>query len=559
MAVGAPAHGLRVAEGLVRWRSGEPVANAVVRVLSAGEVLEEGRAGSDGTFALRLSVTTRTGLEVEASAPGGERARGRLADHEPAVLVLRSGTGRISGRVLGREPGQDLVCVAVDRFGGEGEIDRRSPAEPVAPPVVAPDGTFTAPALAGGRYRVAAWRRDTRRDRPPTWTEDFPLRVAAGSACEVTLAPGTEVVVELRAPRPREVSFALAAPPSGVAGEVQLVAASERVMAAGSLGPGEQRILDAEGLSDRLRLVASEYEPLEVPLGAGDHDLQLGSLRLEPARGRLEGSIGAPDGPAAGALVELRRVDGGERHQARADASGAYAFDRLGAGRWVVSVTASGRSTDRTVLLGRGETARCDLRLEPQGLLDLTVTITGPGQPSAVVAAVPEDDPCLAMFGTRGLQFLIEARSAPPGPGGIVRLQGLGPGRYTVVAIAAGAQTRLAGVMAGGHVALRPGAGAEVRGTITRGGRPVALEEVWLADERLRVGRSEAAVFRTRTDVDGRYRLEAVPPGAYRLVVGAVLGGDGDPTWPLFRVRDLDGAVPLEVDLARLPTPGGSQ
>jgi hypothetical protein len=187
--------------------------------------------------------------------------------------------------------------------------------------------------------------------------------------------------------------------------------------------------------------------------------------------GRLRGAITGPDKkPLSGRLVMLRTVDGsGELRVTSTDERGQYQFRDLAPGLYEVRVEADGFET--------GIKSGIEVKPPFQNVVDIPMRalgaqITGPAGTLAALAAAAR-----AAVGATGLKPETsgapggEAPAAAPAP---VPLQGL----------------------------LRDKEGAPI------------LEATVLA---LPVG--GGALYQGRSDKEGKFRIEAVPPGTYRLLV----------------------------------------
>jgi hypothetical protein len=123
---------------------------------------------------------------------------------------------------------------------------------------------------------------------------------------------------------------------------------------------------------------------------------------------------------------------------------------------------------------------------------------------------------------------------------------------------------RPAVVLAAGLLALGCGRGPRtvtVTGKVTRGGRPVVVSRTGSVQVTLVPVVRPGQPFSTypgRAKGDGSFEIPDVPPGKYRAAVEVL---DPTPQWDRLRgafspqnsriILDLDGKVPLELDLAR--------
>jgi protocatechuate 3,4-dioxygenase beta subunit len=198
-----------------------------------------------------------------------------------------------------------------------------------------------------------------------------------------------------------------------------------------------------------------------------------------------------------------------------ADATGSYRLDFLPAGiRWIVAIHADRAALRVDVEIPVGErTVRRDLELPEGGAVRGRVLAVG-GAPMA------------------GARVQVLGRYTTTDERGAFELRGVRPGRQVVtwlptapvgpgVMIGGGPDARAVSVVAGEvtTIELGPGAGsgaAAIYGVI-RGWRPedgpVGL---------VPVGQGLSGTRRSEVAADGSYRIEGVPAGSQRLIVGAV-------------------------------------
>jgi len=257
-----------------------------------------------------------------------------------------------------------------------------------------------------------------------------------------------------------------------------------------------------------------------------EQSIDLGALRLEKGI-TVEGSVVDRDGrPIAGAAVAARKPNAsgiraedlasGDEMLAEAvsDRSGRFALHGLATGDTIDIVARHAGYVPATA--GRVElppTANLTLTLERAArVAGRVVSDRGENVPGAVVTARPID---------AALPAGLSGRVATADNNGAFVIEDLGGGRTSFSAIAKGftagepLQLDLAPGRSQDDVVLTLGSGAAIEGTVlTPTGRPatsarVTLRQAMTPDRMIAIEVAGSA----RTDGDGHYRLEGVPPG----------------------------------------------
>ena len=334
---------LRLAEGctlagLVRDEQGSPVAGASVRILGGGTEPLVWQTDEGGRFtarhlpahvALRAQLLGYFAAELELDLAGTPCAG-------QADIVLRRLGGRVAGRVLdtGRFPVAG-ARIRVEPAAGEARWAAQTA-------VSAADGSFSAPAPAGGRLRVAATH--------PDYVETA-FETAPAEDLELVLRRGVRlrgaVVDEIGRPVAAEVS----------------VRADGRELRAVRAGP--------DGSFDAGRVPAGTYELRGRAEGFADATVWAGvdepardsaaaerSVALVLRRGvTLEGRVvDRFDDPVAGARIEARlRGSRIAAREARTGNDGRFVIPGLPPGTWDVVAEREGLgrvASDATLDIG---------------------------------------------------------------------------------------------------------------------------------------------------------------------------------------------------------------
>ncbi|MFN2491963.1 MAG: carboxypeptidase regulatory-like domain-containing protein, partial [Pyrinomonadaceae bacterium] len=168
-----------------------------VRVRPDGSFSFNGIQGGDMYLSFALPPDSKYAV-VSVSADGVDLTRVPLrvvegAEAGPVQVVITSGLGRLTGRVVSDQPGQGLSGLVVLLAPVEPEARRFRTA--ILSTRTSPDGTF-AVSGAPGEYFVLVRRRE---ELPPIITDEY-FRSAAVNAPRVVLATNEQQRLDLRLP-----------------------------------------------------------------------------------------------------------------------------------------------------------------------------------------------------------------------------------------------------------------------------------------------------------------------------------------------------------------------
>lgn len=256
--------------------------------------------------------------------------------------------------------------------------------------------------------------------------------------------------------------------------------------------PGGDMIVSAGATGHAYREVAvaviDDTPPLEIGLTTG---------------GKIAGMVVAPNGIPVKGMVML---DGpGIGFFSEADETGRFSFEQRPAGRYQLRATTPAGSAKQEFELGENE-IREDVVLQVAQGRSVRGTIKGlqPEQLSQTFLSLQPE--------SRSAYF-----STKPDEQGAYALNGLPAGRATLTAHAGMSHqlSRTVDVPADKDVALDivfvPG--ARLSGRVTQAGKPASPRMVWMGPANSRGD----TLYRARTAEDGRYEIEAIPPGEYRV------------------------------------------
>lgn len=461
--------------GLVTDPDGHPVPGAVVTPIANG-FLRPAIAGPDGRYRLAV-LEPRYPLRAEARGWGPGTAEPKDTGAEEVLCDLHlTRPASIAGRVRTRDgspmPGVLVRALptgwAVEAFETTTTSDAR--------------GEFVIEWLDPGKHQVQC--------RADGYLQLEAHEVTAGSVAvdlvmtRVSHVRGGVVMRGTGAPVPRaKVSWDWARTTTSEAGEFDL-----------AIGPTPSAIIAVE--ADGLAPGASRPIALRP-----EQDVDGVVIELS-AGGSIEGLVvgvhsgrGVPD-------AKVHLSDDGR--EATTDAEGRFLFEHVATGpHWVSVSDGSGASTSEEVQVAEGGSSHAALRL-PAGGGRIFGTITDATGPLPKMLTV--------FHGTRrGVFDPDDVRAARDGTYEVKRIEegdylvSFGPGFLDKWAV-----ERRVHVGPGESVRLdvQFPRGARVRGVAHARGRPCARREF----------RIEGADFWAvaRTDADGRYVIERVPPGAYR-------------------------------------------
>lgn len=219
--------------------------------------------------------------------------------------------------------------------------------------------------------------------------------------------------------------------------------------------------------------------------------------------GKIAGMVVAPNGmPVKGTVM----LDGpGIGFIAEADETGRFSFEQRPAGPYQLRATTPAGSARQEFELGENE-IREDVLLQVAQGRSVRGTIKGlrPEQLSQTFLSLQPE--------SRSAYF-----STKPDDQGVYALNGLPAGRATLTAHAGMSRqvSKTVDVPADKDVALDivfvPG--ARLSGRVTQAGKPASPRTVWMGPADNKGG----TLYRATTAEDGRYEIEAIPPGEYRL------------------------------------------
>ncbi len=255
--------------------------------------------------------------------------------------------------------------------------------------------------------------------------------------------------------------------------------------------------------------VANETPPIEIGLSSG---------------GKISGMVVAPDGTPLAGMVMLGGPGPGSFVQA--DETGSFSFPRRSAGRYELRATTASGSARQQIELGENE-VREDILLQvaqgrsvrgmikglrPEQLTQTTISLHSESR-SAFFTARPDDQGAYALKGVPPMRATLTAY--------------VSMSRRTVrtVEVPANADIVL-------DIVFPPG--ARVSGIVSQGGKPARTMVTMGLDNP-----KADTLYHANTAEDGRYEIEAVPPGEYRI------RAEGD----VSRVVNVAGDTVLNIDI----------
>ncbi len=486
--------------------------------------------GPDGTFLLDgLKAGEMYDLQLFRTGGGfgqGPSKKG-IAAPSAGVEFVVEGTGRIEGSAVDGKTGQPLTSFEVSYqaerggFGGVMRFGRRSGAwsggEGEAVPVEAPDGRFALEDVPAGKWQVVVTAKGYQVGRAAgvvveeaTTTDGVEIRVPPGSTLKgrVTDARTGKGVPEARV---------------GVRSETG-------APAGGAFGPGSDIVTDVDG---RFEVEGLAPGKVTVSVQHADYtdrtenaDLKEGGSSVEVALTR-GGSLGGvvlseTRQPMPGAEVSLggagapgRGFGGGE--STATDASGRFRFDHLSPGRYTLSASVPGQSTEPVEAVLAGSESK----------EDVTLVLAGGATIRGVVSGLPDAFRAGVNVSASGpKEYWASARTAADGrfeltgaPAGTIALRATaGDFLSGSTRSANGSVTIAEGQKEAESEVVFEGSGA-LSGRVSRGGQPVAQARVLVG------GRNAGTGGTGRTDESGAYRVEGLEPGDYNVSVQPGSGG----------------------------------
>lgn len=482
---------LKKKEGVLAGRivdpDGRPVAGAQLRLDVAGSLYVYVSTKEDGTFIHEGVAPGRIKVKVEAQGYPGKEIKVAAPARDIVIELDRGGT--IAGRVVNRLTGEpiekftlDLVSVSLDHL-----------------PVHDLNGRFKIPAISRGTH----WLRVTADGYAPVEIEDIWVEDDAETE---------EIVVELVESATVVFRVTASADGSPVAGAevssgVLFSQGDSRTGADGScrvggVGPGEHAFA--------IRHEQFCNDSVIVKLGEGEkHKVVRVALREAPTvRGRVTAK--GDGSPIPGARLVLRWDYEREEppsptqimSQTKTDGEGAFAFSHVNPGAYELAVEGGGYAAVKKEVTVRAQSDEQVLVELSAGGRIIGMVVTPDGQPVQGIMLVAGHEE--ARTDARG-EYVFPHISPGAHEVGPWSYQDAGPDRRAwerkEVTVSDGEEV---------HVDFTIGGGAALYGAVTSGGEP--LDDVELLIE----ARAISAVI-MKTDARGRYRVEDLPSGKYKM------------------------------------------
>ncbi len=532
-------------EGRVVGPKGEPLEGAEVFVLDGmssmmpqvrwalGGLDVQATSAADGFFSVGgRAAGEKVDLAVRRSGYTVERAAGVVAPTAEPVVVTLQPASSVRGRVVddqGEPIAQASVQLNVERAGGGFAFammagNGRS----------GDDGRFTIEDVEPGTVRVVA-------DAPGYLTlERGGVEVPAGKDVE-----GLELVLRAGAFVEGTVSTPDGSPAIGAA--VQLVdegGTGPMTMRMPTLtetdGDGRYRL---DGVPTGRQTIQAEHQgfdrgvgELEVRAGENHLDLRLGGG--QEVSGRVVGPLGQPVGGATVSLAPPGEFWRGDR-SATSDSAGAFNIPGVSDGTYELKAT--------HLDYGDGKAA-APIAVAGAPVAGLTVELPAGATVSGALRGLS-----LAELSRTGVTAFQEGGGWKQGTvsyDGRYRIAGLAPGEWTIAA-----RLDAGGKQARGRITLAAGAaeetldldfegGVALSGQVRENGRGVDGAVVMVR------GNDVAGGGTARTDYSGRYRLENLKRGSYRVEAFAPKSGLRDNG--TVTLDDADGELDFDLRATRI-------
>ncbi len=494
-------------EGRVVDGRGAPVAGAEIlldarAVFSGWEVPDPVAVSSeDGRFEVPdRRPGERIDLVARKAGYGTASRGGIVVPPEQPVRLELPALGRISGRVLdARERPARATVGAMVLFrmqsGAAGAMMGSREVEPVA---TDDEGRFEIAGVPPGEVVLFATDDDGER------AQKEGLELAPGGALEgveLRFAGGARLVGRVLDPAGRPARDAL----------IDLEGSAPAPVAGASWPTDGDGRFWIDGVPAGRYTVIASKQPYrraarEVEVGGADTEVAV-ELQLEAGlavRGSVVDDQGAP---AAEALVALGLVGSGrgQRPTALARADGSFEIEGVDPGTYRVTAEKSG--------FRRAELAE-PLVVEAFDVDGVQLRLARGGALFGHVTGLAFDDLAETRITARAQS---EFAAGGPDYEGAYRLEGLGPGEWTLVAEVvrsgrrAQARATLADPPGEVEVDLEFGRGLVLSGVVLRRGEPV--DGAWVSAS----GGASPAPASAQTDADGRFRLEGLAEGSYQV------------------------------------------
>ena len=480
--------------------TGEGIAGSTVTVTdNTGTILASSVTDSLGSFT--INHLPAGSAVVIAFAPGfGSSSTGVIltaGETSNVILSLAPNPGRLLGRITNVATGAAIPGATVRVFDNTQAL--------IATVLSDPQGNYTVPALARGRYTAVAS------------AEGFTTELGAA-----TIQSNTDTIL----------NFALMAQPATIRGMVRgdstgqpLAGATVLVRLGDTTGPIVATVLTdnqgqytASGLAPDSYTLTATFPPVygseasSTIVGPGETRTLDFTLPLQPARVTGQVTDAATEAPLANTLVRLLDANGAAITFTQTDGNGNYLIEGFPGGTYtLVFINDRFQRQAISFTAGPGETAVVNAALAPN-----------PGRLTGIVRDARRGTPLVGAVVQVFLQqsSTLVARAVTDGSGLYV-IEGLATGTYTVTAMDVNYATQSVGVTILSNettttdISLVPNP-ASVSGTVTdTAGTPIANATVQIMDQ-------SGAIFGSGvTDDNGNYAIGNLPAGTFVVKVSA--------------------------------------